>query len=246
MFLRFDTISNIRDLGGIVNREGEKVRSGRLYRSAALDALSDAERERLAGEYGLRAVVDFRGIREAELNPDRIADPIRYFRFSALPSLDNWDEDDGFLPGTSVVDYYCGSYREMAEDASSHLAFRGFFDVLLETEGAVLWHCYAGKDRTGVAAALLLSALDVAPEEIREDYFLTNFPGARRYIEITAGVENDADKEYIRALCFVQEEFLQTFYETVERLFGGVKNFLHDAVGIKEEEIAELRRKYLE
>ncbi len=169
--------SNVRDLGGWRAAEGGRVRFGAVFRSASLGGLTDADAATLAGT-GLRTVVDLRGDRERDHAPSRL---------DALPGVDvHWLPIDPSL-GASLRDL--AAARETTGEDAMELMRRAYvayalewphryaamFDLLLqEARRPLLFHCTAGKDRTGLGAALLLTALGVEHEAIRADYLATN------------------------------------------------------------------------
>ena len=176
MIIEFEKIFNARDLGGIPTTDGHRVKTGLLLRTAKLNSLTDADAARLEREFHLRHIVDFRDDSEAAAKPDR---PIPGAVFHVLPVLPE-------LPGNNNADYLRlspervgelmrGIYRTMAQHEKSAAAYRAFFDTLLTHPGeSVLWHCTQGKDRTGIAAMVILYLLGADDDVIMEDYLLTN------------------------------------------------------------------------
>ena len=124
-------------------------------------------------------------------------------------------------------------------------------DVLLHQEdGAVLWHCSAGKDRAGVGTALLLCALGVPRKTISEDYMKTNLyldeemNHMVRYLESKMIVDNQT-MDKIRLLYRVKEEYLDCVFETIEKDYGSVEQFMKKALYMHPKTIEALRKKYL-
>lgn len=128
--------------------------------------------------------------------------------------------------------------------------YRKFFDILIETDGCVLWHCSAGKDRAGMAAALVELVLGVDEETIAEDFMLTNFftekereeklemfltyPGAK------------AIRDYIYALLSVSEKYIEHVIGRMKNDFGSVEGYFEKGIGLKTDEIEIMRNKYTE
>jgi protein-tyrosine phosphatase len=169
--------SNVRDLGGWPAAEGGRVRFGAVFRSAALGRLTGADAATLAAT-GLRSVVDLRGERERDHAPSLLA---------SLPGVTvHWLPIDPSL-GASLRDL-AAAREATGEDAMALMRrayvayalewphqYAALFDMLLqEARRPLLFHCTAGKDRTGFGAALLLTALGVEQEAIRADYLATN------------------------------------------------------------------------
>ncbi|MCC8190493.1 MAG: tyrosine-protein phosphatase [Planctomycetes bacterium] len=214
-----DGAPNLRDLGGLPALAGRRVRPGRLYRSDDLSALSDADLGRLA-DLGIRTVIDFRDRSEAAAAPDRfprsvrnrIAIPIEAGRLMRGLAGDS-------LTRTKSEGIMISVYRALINDFQA--AFRDFFAVAADPEMApVLFHCTAGKDRTGVAAALVLAGVGVEPAVIMEDYLLSNHCLQKKYVQ-------DVDYDETTAPLYgVAPEYLQAAFEVLDNRFGGANRFL--------------------
>ena len=173
----FAGIKNFRDFGGPASRFGGRVRTGRLHRSGHLAAATPADIASLE-RFGIATVVDLRRPTE------RARQPSRWEAFAGeLLVSDGGDRAEGphleFLRAGDLSDagveaYLAGYYRE-APFEPRHLAlFAGTFAALDRNKGGILIHCAAGKDRTGLLAALILHALGVAPDDIAADFLRTN------------------------------------------------------------------------
>jgi protein-tyrosine phosphatase len=112
---------------------------------------------------------------------------------------------------------------------------------LLEQPTPQVFHCTAGKDRTGFAAALLLSALGVDRATIEHDYLLTN-----QLYKRDARLEGQGHAHVMKVLWQVQPEFLDAAFEAVDGQHGGMTDYLHGAIGLSTQELAELRKLLLE
>ena len=142
-------------------------------------------------------------------------------------------------------------YRSLITDEYSLKQYARFLDVLLhQEEGAVLWHCSIGKDRAGVGTALLLCILGVPRETIYEDYMKTNLyldeemNHMVRYLESKMIVDNQT-MDKIRLFYRVKEEYLDCVFETIEKEYGSVEQFMKKALYMNPKTIEALRKKYL-
>lgn len=244
MWISFDGILNVRDLGGLPAADGRRVKPGRLLRGAGLSQASAADAARLR-ELQLRHIVDFRDASECERHPDRQIEGAQYHSLPALPALPghaalvNGEPDFGPL--------FARIYDQMAVTEEAAAAYREFFRILLGCpDGAVYFHCTQGKDRTGVGAILALTALGVPMEAVQADYFLSNVglkeamehpesPGAARWSRQT--------KE---RLFFVFQETLDVYLDRLTADWGGVEGYLRGRLGLTDADFAVLRRDYLE
>jgi protein-tyrosine phosphatase len=220
-----DGASNVRDLGWPIAAAGVAARPRRVLRSANLDRLSDEGRRDFA-ELGIGVVIDLRGKAEAAAAPDfagtaRIHLPIEPTVVAELRAL--------LAAGTLTVDAAVAvmedTYRRYIVD---HVAvFAGIFQhVLRAKQRPVLFHCAAGKDRTGVAAALILAALGVAPSIIMEDYLLSN-----RLFRPTAGT-TDLPDDIREAIIKVRPSYLDAAFAAMTESWGGPDEYLDGALGI--------------
>ncbi|WP_026931100.1 tyrosine-protein phosphatase [Glycomyces tenuis] len=173
-FLPTEQIFNLRDIGGLDAADGKKVKTGRVFRSDNFGQATDADMEYVVGELGVRHVIDLR--RPAELEqtgrfPE--VDGVTFHHFELLHIA--WESvrlqiyNDS--PEEQVVKFLRQRYSGMME--AGYLAIRDSLDVIALGE-PVVFHCMAGKDRTGIVAAVLLSLLGVDDEDVAADYALSN------------------------------------------------------------------------
>ncbi|MCQ2056940.1 MAG: tyrosine-protein phosphatase [Bacteroidaceae bacterium] len=258
-----ERIQNFRDLGGIVNREGRTVRHGLLLRSAALVQASDQDIDLLADEYRVRTVVDFRSDHEVMLSPDRdIPGAINVH----LPMIDSngnvWrdimgDSDDGDPLEMLVKRAGLPLVQQLARDMYMDLTMKPlaqgqyakFMRLVLDTtDGAVLWHCSQGKDRTGVGAALVLAALGCDRESIVHDYDISNMHYAGQvagFIKNLNVTDPDAIM-VIRTFVGANVDYFCQALDAMEKDYGTLYGYVRDCLGLKEEDIQILRDRYLE
>jgi protein-tyrosine phosphatase len=158
---------NFRDLGGYPTEDGRAVRWHRVYRSDALHSLTAADVVRVRDELGVAAVVDLRSTAELEAEQARWIEP-ENIRFHHLPLYDGQRVRPGELPPVGTL---FERYVLLAEFAKAQIA--RVLTTIAEAEGPVVYHCAAGKDRTGVVSAVLLGLLGVRDEIIVADYAAT-------------------------------------------------------------------------
>jgi protein-tyrosine phosphatase len=219
-----DGAFNFRDLGGYATRQGARLRWGSLYRSDALQHLSARDVEVLAG-LGVNRVIDLRA-------PDEIAAVGRgvltdgsfgYLNAPVLPSISG--EALGAPPGDDVGGrylWYLDIGRQALVDA---------IEALAEPDrGAVVFHCAAGKDRTGVLAALVLALLDVGYDDIVADYALTNraLPSildrlAADPLHAASVAKMPADRRTVRP------EAMRRFLDLLDDKYGGARSWAASA-----------------
>ncbi len=177
--LELELVFNFRDLGGIPTVDGRRVRRDLVFRADGLNRLGGADLARVA-ELGLRAVVDLRTLDEQEAHGTFPVDdhPVNFHHLPLIEKL--WDLED---PGVHAdpSGYLLERYIEIAENAGAML--RRLFELIADEEHLpIVFHCAAGKDRTGVAAAVLLDALGVDTERIAHDYGMSG-AASRQFME---------------------------------------------------------------
>ncbi|MCC8023483.1 MAG: tyrosine-protein phosphatase, partial [Clostridiales bacterium] len=232
---------------------------GMFYRSAALIKMNRRERDTFQS-LGVRTVLDFRSNMEVADDPDWIAPGCRYLHASGIQTMDdefgggNLDMRRQILRSSGkpelldrLENYLIGSYQTMAEQPE---AYRTLFRAILEDTGTpLLFHCTAGKDRTGVGAAFLLSALGVPYETVRRDYLLSNRfrEKENKSIErkVRLFVRDKRLRRLINDMMRVQEAYLDRTFDTIERLYGGFPAFLHGALEVSPEELEWMRARFL-
>ena len=233
--------SNFRDVGGYLTTSGQRVKRGQVFRSDHLAGLTDADVARLQA-LGVRHSLDFRGVAEFTTTPydipgvQRVAltiEPTVIARMQALVA-------QGIVPTTEeTVELMRETYRDFVNRNAG--TYGRFLKHLLEQPTPQVFHCTAGKDRTGFAAALLLSALGVDQATIEHDYLLTN-----QLYRRDPQLEGKGHPHVMQVLWQVQPAFLHAAFEAVDTQHGGMQNYLHGAIGLSPQEVTELRRRLLE
>jgi protein-tyrosine phosphatase len=233
--------SNFRDIGGYRTAEGLRIKWGRVFRSDHLAGLTADDLAQLQ-RIGLTHSLDFRGVAEFETTPYAIAgvsrvalniEPSVIAKMQALVA-------QGIEPSTEdTVELMCGTYRDFVNNNAS--TFGRFLKHLLEEPTPQVFHCTAGKDRTGFAAALLMSVLGVDRTTIEQDYLLTN-----QLYRRDPNIEGKGPAHVMKVLWGVQPAFLHAALDTVDQQHGGMTAYLHGAIGLSTQDAAELRALLLE
>lgn len=259
-----DSVINSRDLGGI--KIGNKtIKKGLLFRTAHLHDISDKEVKLLQDKYNLKRIFDLRSVPEAALMPDREIPGAQHI---PLPTLDTEAEKQSgeAIPEEMWLDLskhivrlsFMKMFQEKARDLYpslvlsefSQLQYAAFMNLILETEeGAVLWHCSQGKDRTGIGAALLLGALGADKETIVKDFDLSNETYRPLVKQLCAAVEQagggEEEKDVVRAFMGVSVRNFKHTLDIIEANWGSIQGYLEEQMAIGPEEIKRLQERYL-
>lgn len=249
---------NFRELGGYPTTDGGHIATHKLLRSARLAVLSQADVHYLA-DYGVRYVVDFRSTDEMTVAPDRLPTAADYHALPILAEDATHASDDPQErarrlkedPGYGI-ESMLAVYRQMIVDPFSQQAYRRFFELLLENDQpneSLVFHCTAGKDRTGLGAYFILHALGVPEATIVNDYLATN-----NYIQdviaqevkrAEATLKNPEAVANWKALESVDRNYLQTAEQAIAELAGNVDGYLRNILHVTPQEQADLRRLYV-
>lgn len=197
--------------------------------------------------------MDFRTEIEKIAQPDASIEGVKKHHFSALKTGDLESLESGvkkkdlasFLENADQL--MDTMYVDLIDSKEAIQAYSKFFQVLLEQEeGALLWHCTQGKDRTGIGAMLILSALKIPKAKIYEDYLLTNeyLEGYRSDLEESIPQKQDW-MNGIQAWSEARKEYLDKAYATIEAKYGSVETYLQKGLGLSQEDLERLRNRYL-
>lgn len=241
--LVFDNVSNARDLGGLVGADGRRVRSGKLFRSGNPGLASAADIERLRA-LGPDLVIDFRAPGEKSPRESGFG---ACFHWVAVPVLEGSMAMDMLLPRLrdSSPEQMHAFMLEVYRDFP--LRYREAFGGFLKTaEGGktLLYHCTAGKDRTGFASMLLLSALGVGQDDIVANYLASNHWN-RRFNEdaLAKTAQLGVRAETMMPLLEVRPDYLESSLRAIDEAWGDIGRFLCEGLGV---DTARLRAHYLE
>jgi protein-tyrosine phosphatase len=233
--------SNFRDLGGYLGHAARPVRWGRLYRSDHLAQLTPADVAEIRARQ-VQAAIDFRGVQESAAATYQL-EGVTLVKLSIEPTvvqrMQGVVSAGQLLDEATAVGLMEDLYRNIVRQQMARL--RSFFDQLLAAERPLVFHCTAGKDRTGVAAALLLSALGVSRADVMQDFLLTNEFYRPAHTAKQHGTEGAA-----RALWGVRPQYLAAAWELIDDELGGAQAYLRDSLALSEAKLAALRARFLE
>lgn len=259
--LGFVHATNARDMGGYPTVRGTRVRTGRLYRANALNRLSPDD-VLLLGGLKLACLIDFRHPHEIDLiGPDRL--PPVPPRLVALPVFDL--DHEVFTTVGSVLAGHAGveailplrdggaivAMRELyrwfvTADAPRQAFAEALRIIATDDHLPLLFHCTAGKDRTGWLAAVILSLLGVDRSLIVSDYLHTNELNAAANREVLSRVaQRVPEPELLLPLLEARLEYLDTAFAEVDRVFGGIDGYVREGLGLDEATVAALRANLL-
>lgn len=242
MIYHFEGIYNIRDLSDVPLKNGRRINPHTLLRSGHLAHATPSDIGRLR-QMGLSAVLDFRDPVEQEKRRDAEIDGAVYYALPAFCKLDppsgvtpeQWNEEFHRNP-EKFLDF---AYEYMVDGDNALHAWKRLFEILLEAKGApVLWHCKQGKDRTGIAAILVLTALGADWTAIEADFMLTNAIMQPQYDKMLR--EDPSGSSFLERYLFVSRARLELFL----RKAGDLNRYLEQVLGVGAEQCRLLQRWY--
>ena len=249
----FEGIHNFRDYGGY-RSDGGTVRRGLLYRSGQHVAATDADLATLAA-LDIRTVVDLRGITEREMNPcrrhDGWAGEVIAHDGETTSSPPHMDIDPEITTADYARDRMLSVYTRMPANPAMHAMFGRYLNALADRDGASLVHCFAGKDRTGIAATLLLHIVGVSEADQLHEFLLTNQSPTFHVLRsqsvpaMEKRLGRKMDEESIRALLEVHEDYFARFHEVAGKMHGSLDGWLERAIGVNDGLRERLRDKFV-
>lgn len=254
--LTFTGSCNFRDIGGYQTRHGASVRWGRVYRAGVLSYFTPADEARLTN-LGLKAICDLRRAEERQYEPTRWPDlrtrPLAWEDGNSVPTIRALAATRS-RDAAGMFDTMVNLYRQLPQWMSGRIA--GLFDCVARDDVPLLVHCAAGKDRTGLAIAVLLLALEVPEDTVLEDYLLTNRAGdfeafiserqrARLGLGETQGQLLSLPDEMRRVLFSADPAFLAAAMERIHLDYGSVEAYLTQA-GVTAVKLQQVREALLE
>lgn len=266
-FLPVKGIVNARDLGGYVTADGRTVRSGKLIRAASLADATAADLRYLQ-QLPIAQVIDFRQGFELRGREDRIIPGAEYVRIPINSNGDAMDDEDALgakkykkfnVKKLIMIAAFNKKAQQVARDMypnmitlkSCQRKFAAFMRRLIDApqDGAVLFHCTQGKDRTGLASAYILAALGVDRETIIADFDATNAVYERDVRRLSRRVRFWGGKEeqvsVVKAFIGANTDNFVKALDLLDAQFGSMDAYLRDPLGLTDADIEILRTRYL-
>ncbi len=249
---------NFRELGGYQTLSGKRIKYHKLLRTGNLADLSPFDLDFLT-DYGVKYDIDFRSSEEMRAQPDRVPKGVKYIfdpvfsedltnSSKSITDLRKQSENDADF-GFNHMLY---AYEDMIQSDHAQEAYQRFFQILLanDQEGrSIIFHCTAGKDRTGFAALLVLTALGVPLRTIKQDYLLTNIT-IKDFVDGMAQRAKDRGNnantiQSLRDVQSVHPEYIDHAIKVMTDDYGSINNFLREVMQLSSADILKLRQIYL-
>lgn len=273
-------VQNARELGGYRTADGKEVKHGIFLRSAKLSTATEDDIKRLTDDYSLAKILDFRSDEEiygspmikifgsiGEPDPDPDIAGVSYIHLPIIDMTRMLEASEEVLSLVDDPSDFISLARVMLDKGivgdNMYITFledelgkknyaRMFEEILSLGDGeSILLHCTQGKDRTGLAAMLILSALDVDRDTITDDYMLTNLYCSerireeRKMIESSGAIPADIIDEFMIVMDQVSRDTMDNVLSHLNENYGSVKGYIRDALGLPESALAGMRDRFL-
>ena len=249
---------NFRDLGGYKTADGRTVKWGLLYRSGALNKLTDADLEKVQARR-IAKIIDLRVDSEVAKAPDRVPAGVQSLRLP-VGSETNLNA----LTKAIKTGNLSGLGQEVLFDANREFvrnSTRAYAELLKQiadpANRPILWHCTLGKDRAGLSAAIVLLVLGVPKETILEDYLLSNTYRAqemqremsdfkREQAPAQDGLKARSDELVFQAVIEARREYLQAAFDEMIQEYGSITAYIRQGLGVSKAQQKQLQDQLLE
>ena len=241
--LIFDGLINARDLS-----QSNKIKENKLIRSEDLSKLSSNDLDKLENKHNVKIIIDLRMKKEKKLK-DKLFPNVKYVEvpFKNYKELKSNPDKKARKHKNGIFPNLCEYYRLLVARDKKDNWTKIFNEIYNNKDGAILWHCQQGKDRTGIVAAIIEYALGLSDEEVMEDYLFTNNSLATplKYKLISFIFIFKKLRQEFMELFTARKEYLLATLDYIKTTYGGIDGFLLEMCGIDNNKKLELRKIYL-
>lgn len=260
--IKLKKTKNMRDMGGFFAEAGKKIKHGMLIRCGRLSKLPPKTVTALS-DMNIGTVIDLRTQREIDAHPPTILEGASYY-YLHLPGVAHPELSKSRHMAREVYaqskrvkrdfgtpeNYMVEMYKHIVFDPECQLKLKTVFDILLNEDKCVLFHCNAGTDRTGIIAMLIESVLGADKQTILDDYMASRIIQRRRRYWQRVGLFIVPAPIHFKRLLFWQmlpkPQYMLRLIGEIEKRFGSVIEYVKQALGVTEDRIRLLKAKYLE
>lgn len=262
--IRFETLNNTRDLGGLASKDGRKIKYKKILRSGNLFNISENDISKLKEEYHLSKVIDLRTEAEQIQKKDAHIKDVKYISNPILNEAHmGITRENNEIKRSSTIEFVTSHikkddgyefmkdlYLNFVKDSFCLAHFSSFIKELEKEENLILYHCSVGKDRVGIATYFLLSILDIDEEEKDADFLITNEILEKDTLNIIESLRKDIDSPLLdktyKELYLVNEGYLNAVKEYITNTYNSFDTFRKEVLNISDEEVKKLKDMYLE
>lgn len=250
MFMK--SLVNFRDIGNITTLDGQVVKSNFFLRSGEVVNLQESAVERLLNDYKLATIIDLRGEKETTERPDDTLTGVDYVNIDILKDVKGQGASfEDLLKGSGSADLgMLELYEELILTDGARRGYQEFLELIISNpQSPVLFHCFAGKDRTGLAAALILKSLNVSDKLIYEDYLKTN----QMRKEANQLIINDLKEkgltqeqlDEVLVMMNVDKRYLEHSFKVINQEYGNFENYVINGLKMPKDFFTEMKGAFL-
>lgn len=251
--IKIKKVNNFRTVGNIKNSEGKTLKEGKLYRSGDLHKLKNSSFKELE-KLGIKEIIDLRNSKEISQKPDHLPENMSYKNYSAFD--DQGDQlsqakklvlkgkVNGSDANKRMLDFYKDYVTENPE------IIKKIITEILESDQPILYHCTAGKDRTGITTALILTILKFDKETIYNDYLLSN-NFRKKLILKRLNLANNLhfiypkmDLKVLEKLSWIESNYLDAAFDEIDKKYGSMDFYIQNVLQISEDKRKEYIKKF--
>lgn len=251
--IKIKKVNNFRTIGNIKNSEGKTLKEGKFYRSGNLYQLKNSSFNEL-GKLGIKEVIDLRNAKEIGNKPDNLPENISYKKYSAFE--DKGDQLSqakklvlkGKVTASDADKKMLDFYREYVTENPEII--KKIITEILESDQPILYHCTAGKDRTGIVTALILSVLKFDKETIYNDYLLSN-NYRKNLVQKRLNLANNLhffypkmDLKVLEKLSWIESDYLDAAFDEINKKYGSIDIYIQQVLGISENKREQYIQKF--
>ena len=246
------SLVNFRDIGNIATLDGKIVKPNFFLRSGEVVDVHESAVEKLLNDYKLETIIDLRGEKETTERPDDTLVGVDYVNIDILKDVKGQGASfEDLLKGSGTADLgMLELYEELILTDGARKGYQQFLELLLsKPKSPVLFHCFAGKDRTGMAAALILKSLNVSDDLVFEDYLKTNEMRKDANQLIVADLKSKGlTEEQLREVLVmmnVDKRYLEHSFNIINKEFGSFEKYIMDGLKMPKDFFTEMKANFI-
>jgi len=251
--VKIKKVNNFRTLGNIKNSEGKTLKEGKFYRSGNLYRLKNSSFNEL-DRLGIKEIIDLRNAKEIADKPDNLPENIIYKKYSAFE--DQGDQLSqakklvlkGKVNASDADKRMLDFYREYVTENPETI--KQIITEILESDQPVLYHCTAGKDRTGIITALILTILKFDKDTIYNDYLLSN-NFRKKLVEKRLNLASTLhfiypkmDLQVLEKLSWIESDYLDAAFDEINNKYGSIDIYIQQVLGISDDKREQYIQKF--
>ncbi len=246
------SLVNFRDIGNIATQDGKRVKPNLFLRSGEVVNVHQSTVDRLLNEYKLETIIDLRGEKETTERPDDILTGVDYVNIDILKDVKGQGASfEDLLKGAGTADIgMLELYEELVLTDGARRGYQQFLELILnKPKSPILFHCFAGKDRTGMAAAIILKSLNVSDKLIFDDYLKTNEmrKEANQLIvnDLRSKGLTEEQLNEVLVMMNVDKRYLEHSFKIIDKEFGGFEQYITEGLRMPKDFFTEMKGNFI-